>query len=145
MILKKLQEALDEIASQRVALNEVEAQLRSMIAKLSGVPPVSGFGSAPAQPASQPYVWPDGVTNGRVRDGIDDIVDVLRAEGRSLHISVIAERLSAMKGKKVLRTDIEPGLNRHVAKAKNPRIKKSAPSTYGLPEWTAQSTLGNIA
>ena len=34
MILAKLQEALAEVDSQRTALNEVEAQLRSMISKL---------------------------------------------------------------------------------------------------------------
>jgi hypothetical protein len=75
----------------------------------------------------------------RDRDKIDEIADILRAEGKPLHITVIAERLSAITGSEVERTQIEPGLNRHIAKVKKRRIDKFAPSTYGLPEWKSAS------
>ena len=131
MILEKLQEALAAVDSQRKALDDVEAQLRSMIAKLSGgtVQPsvlvrtenFSRVKSSAPQPTE--------------RDKLDDIADILRQEGRPLHINVIAERLSDLYGRKVLRTQIEPGVNRHIQKVKQKRIDKFGPSTYGLPEW----------
>lgn len=124
MILAKLQDALAEVDRQREALAEVEAQLRSMISKLSGMP------SAPAstQVWNSPAPTPE-------RDRIDDLVDIFRVEGRPLHISVMAEKLSAQLGIKVDRRQIEPGLNRHVSNAKRRRIDKFGPSTFGLPEW----------
>jgi hypothetical protein len=132
MILIKLQEALAEVAVQRVALNEVEAQLRSMIAKLSGMPVIP-------QVAPLAVKGPAAPMRDGARDKIDDMVDILRAEGKPLHITVLAERLSALKGAEVLRTTIEPGINRHVSKVKMRRIDKFAPSTFGLPEWKETS------
>ena len=123
MILKTLEAALAEALQEQVAVGEVVAQLRSMIAKLSGL--------RQANPAP---VLPSAPVSGE-RSHIDDIIDVLRAEGKPLHITVICDRLSISNGSPIERTKIEPGLNRHISKVKIPRIWKSAPSTYGLPEW----------
>jgi hypothetical protein len=143
MVLNKLQEALAEIGTQRKALDRVENQLKSMIAELSGIP---GGSSWTANFAYQPVRVADPVSSGRDRDKLDDITDILRAEGRPLHITVIAERLSKLYGKKVERTTIEPGVNRHISKVKARRIDKFGPSTFGLPEWrNSQPTLANIA
>jgi len=141
MILIKLQEALAAIPAQHKALDEVEAQLRSMIAKLQGTPDLT-FSAATSNPV---YTTRKGW--GRTHDKLDEIADVIRAEGKPLHVTIIAERLSAQSGTKVLRTKIEPGMNRHIAKTSNPRIAKFAPSTYGLPEWKTlhQPTLTQIA
>jgi hypothetical protein len=139
MILTKLQEALAEIPAQRKAIDEVEAALRSMIAKLQGTPPVF-------QPVAS-SVAPVVAGRRHERDQLDEIADLLRAAGKPLHISQIAEKLSAIRGTNVVRTMIEPGLNRHITKTKLPRISKVAPSTYGLPEWKnrQQPTLTQIA
>jgi hypothetical protein len=127
MVLNKLQEALAEVNSQRKALDEVERQLRAMIASLSGDQNIT-------YPAARTVLPPQ---FGEPRDRIDDIADIIRKEGKPLHIGVIAERLSRAE-KTVSRTDIEPGLNRHIAKAKRVRVAKFGPSTYGLPEWKGQ-------
>jgi hypothetical protein len=133
MVLEKLLEALAAIPAQRRALDEVEADIRSMIAKLSGSPSAKSAVShaAPERTVSR-------VISRGERDKLDDIADVLRAEGRPLHITAIAERLSAIYGKKVDRTTIEPGINRHIQKVKARRIEKFAPSTFGLPEWKSE-------
>jgi len=137
MILTKLQEALAEVDSQRVALNEVEAQLRSMISKLSGMPVIASRPASITIPIAE---------SDRGRDKLDDIADILRSEGKPLHITIIAERLSTINGETVDRTEIEPGLNRHVSKTKRKRIDKFGPSIYGLPEWKSrQSTLPETA
>jgi hypothetical protein len=126
MILKKLQEALAEVGEQRAALDDVEAQLRSMISKLSGVP--QSVPTVARQIMSAP--GPE-----RARDRVDDIVDILRAAGKPLHITEIAGRLTSADGTPVDRTIIEPSLNRHVGTVKRKRIDKFGPSTFGLPEW----------
>ena len=131
MILTKLQEALAEVDSQRVALNEVETQLRSMIARLSGMPIIQ----QPSAAASIHGSIIGNVSPETGRDKLDDIADILRTEGKPLHITAIAERLSTITGTEVLRTAIEPGLNRHVQKTKRKRIDKFGPSTFGLAEW----------
>jgi len=135
MILLKLQEALAEVPPQRAALDEVERQLRSMIAQLSGTDPAI----QPA-PIAARKEHPAAVKN--ERDRLDDIGDLLRAEGKPLHITAIVKRLSEISGKDVSRTLIEPGLNRHIAKVKNARIAKFGPSTFGLPEWKGSSSNG---
>jgi len=137
MILKKLQEALAEVDSQRRALDDVERQLRLMISTLSG-------GSSPVN-ETLPFA-PSLVSTRTVnRDRIDDIVDILAAEGKPLHITKIAERLSGVLGKKIERTELEPGLNRHVQKTKKARIAKFAPSTYGLPSWKQATDIEILA
>jgi hypothetical protein len=137
MILTKLQEALAEVDEQRLALDQVETQLRSMIYKLSGTPDIA--------PLNPPVTSRPSRHSMTTRDGLDDIVDVLRAEGKPLHITVIAERLSTMRLIKVSRTTFEPGLNRHITKTKVPRIAKFAPSTYGLPEWKQEPRFAKTA
>ena len=139
MILTKLQEALAEVATQRAALDEVEEQLRIMIGKLAGTTPIA-LAIATPLPRSAPLA--------ETKDRIDAFVDILRAEGRPLHITALAEKLTERTGETIDRTKIEPGLNRHVANAKRLRIAKFGPSTFGLPEWkheSAQNQLTNVA
>jgi uncharacterized coiled-coil protein SlyX len=139
VILTKLQEALAEVATQRAALDEVEAQLRVMIGKLAGATPAA-LTVAPQRTSAAPPA--------EARDRIDAFVDILRAEGKPLHITALAEKLTARTGEEIDRTKIEPGLNRHVTNAKRLRIAKFGPSTFGLPEWKPQSTqnqLTNVA
>lgn len=131
MILSKLEEALASVESERTALDEIEQQLRSMIAKLSGAAvrvqaeqqfSASALRFARAEQDANP-------------DKIDDVVDILRKKGEPLHITVIAELLSQLRGVSINRTAIEPGLNRHITKTKKPRLTKAGRSTFGLPEW----------
>jgi hypothetical protein len=133
MILQKLQEALAEVAAQRKELDGVERQLQAMIAQLSGTH------------ASQSVTvqLPSVVAPLRIagRDRIDDIVDILSAESKPLHITVIASRLSEKFGKKIDRTMLEPGLNRHVQKTQKARIAKFGKSTFGLPAWKQPTDL----
>lgn len=131
MILAKLHEALAEVAPQRAALDDVEQQLRSMIAKMSD--------GSTIQVVPPSIKKDDRSPSKGERDRLDDIGDVLRAEGKPMHIMAIVARLSDISGKDIPRTLIEPGLNRHIAKAKNSRIAKFGPSTFGLPEWKVNS------
>lgn len=135
VILTKLQEALSEVATQRAALNEVEAQLRAMIGKLSG--------SAPGV-ATIDNQLPNPTPKTEIKDRIDVFVDILRAEGHPLHITVLADRLAERTGEKIDRTKIEPGLNRHVANTKRARIAKFGPSLFGLPEWKPESATSKL-
>lgn len=146
MILEKLEEALAEIPAQRLALDEVEADLRSMIAKLKGMPNVAE--GTPAMTASATSFIPVSAMdlNGQ-KDRIEEVADILRNHGQALHITTIAQILSKLHGTKILRTDIEPGMNRHIAKTKKRKLAKFGPSIYGLPEWNdrAQPSLAKSA
>lgn len=137
MILNKLHEALAEVDSQRKALDNIERQLRSMIAELSGQ---SFIANAVFTSTGLSAGTPTGE-----RNRLDDIADILRAAGKPLHISLIAVRLSDKLGRKIERASFEPGLNRHIQKTKKRRIDKFGPSTYGLPEWKNQPALAHIA
>ena len=144
MILDKLLEALASVQAERQALDETEAQLRAMIAR-HGSHAFSDGIDAPIDPTTNRF---RSLGKEASRNGLDDIVDVLRESGHPLHITAICERLSAKSGGKIVRTDIEPGLNRHVSKTKKAKIVKTAPSTYGLPEWQKSqepSLLSNVA
>jgi hypothetical protein len=138
MILDKLKEALVAAEAQYAADGEVVSQLRAMISKYTGSP-------IPADPGGIKFVRASALTE---RDKLDDIAEILRAEGKPMHISAIAERLSALKGETISRTQIEPGVNRHISKVKARRIDKFGPSIYGLPEWKdmkVQATLTDVA
>lgn len=143
MVLNKLREALAEINSERsnlaarlIAIEDVEIQLRAMIAKLSDAELTDESRASRAVPPFTPRT----ASSGGV-DRIDQIVDILRGEGRPLHITKIVDRLSAVAAERVDRTNVEPGLNRHIQKVKNPRLQKFGPSIFGLPEWkTDQET-----
>jgi len=137
MILDKLEQALAEVPKQRQTLNEVEAQLRSMISKLKGNP-YAFTDELPLERAvmGSAYV-PATAPNQGQKDRIEEIAEILRTNGQPLHITNIAERLSKLRNSKIIRTDIEPGLNRHIDKTKKPKVTKFGPSIYGLPEWKA--------
>ena len=133
MILVKLKEALGEVDAQRSALNEVEAQLRVMISKLSGVADTAELSLPPVQSVPKR-------ARKESRDPIDVYVDILQSEGHPIHINLLCQRLTELTGEEVVRTKIEPGINRHIAKVKNRRIDKFGPSIYGLPEWKKSSS-----
>jgi hypothetical protein len=131
MILDKLREALAELDSERAALaaqanalDEVESQIKAMIAKLGGDQNKTWTLEELISTSEAPH-----------KDKIDIVADILRAEGRPLHITVIADRMSGILETAVNRTEVEPGLNRHISKVKNPRVQKFGPSIFGLPEW----------
>ena len=134
MILKKLQEALSEVDDQRTALDDVERQLRSMISKLSGTP----YGVS--QTVTRVVGHTTTTSRRGERDRIDDILDILGEHGKPMHITDIASSLSQKKGKTIDRTQVEPGLNRHITTAKTKRIEKFGPSIFGLPEWKSRPT-----
>ena len=140
MILTKLQEALAEIPPQRKALDEVESELRCMISRLSG-----GTTSVLAPTASSIFGQPNSASASE-RSHIEEVAELLEAIGKPTHITALCSRLSETRGVEVLRTKIEPGLNRHIAKTKKPKIAKFGPSVYGLPEWKLQQgELASIA
>ena len=137
MLLAKIQDLLADVERQRLDLEVFEVQLRTMIAKLSGAQAIPFISPASLQESAVANAPTPIVSQRRnvERDKFDDMVDVLRAAGKPLHITQIAEGVSAMTGEKVVRTKIEPGINRHIAKVKRRRIEKFGPSIYGLPEW----------
>jgi hypothetical protein len=135
IILNKLQEALAEVGKQRLVLDEIEKQLRTMISKLSGMPDVFVPDLTPHDHRS--YVH--NLSDPPERDRIDEVIDILRAEGKPMHITDIVKALSGKTSKKFDRTQVEPGLNRHVQKAKRKRLDKFGPSKFGLPEWKQPS------
>jgi len=148
MILKKLEEALAEIPKQRKALDGIEAQLRSMIFELSGAANTpQEFETFIFDVEPETEARPRRVSRKRKKhDKLDDFVEIIRSVGHPIHIVELAERYSTKVGKAVTRTEIEPGINRHLTKTKAPRIAKFAPSTFGLPEWKGhQPTLAQIA
>ena len=77
------------------------------------------------------------------KDRNDQIVEILRAAGKPLHITLIAAALSEINDSKVTRQLIEPGLNRHIAKTKHLKIVKMGPSIFGLPEWKQNGSISN--
>lgn len=144
MIIERLRETLEDIQKERRKLDLVESQIRSMIATLT----VEGKESA-SGPMDRLVTTTREITGGSThsfapnypvvrspgRDKIDDVATILRDMGSPQHITVIAEKMTALHGKAIKRTDIEPGMNRHIQKAQFPRIAKVRPSTFGLPEW----------
>lgn len=131
-IISKLQEALTAIVLKRKDLDESEAGLRAMIEKLSET-------AAPQSERVSFQLKPPRTSIRNERDRIDEVADILREIGVPLHITDIAMKLSEVTGKLVERKSIEPGMNRHVAKAKHLRIIKKGPSIFGLPEWNGAS------
>ena len=146
MILEKLKEALAAVELERNALNDTEAELRSMIARHTGNTVSSSFVRDKDEINLSNLSRSVKATSAGERDGIDDVADILRSAGKPLHITEIAERLSTVRNAQVNRTEIEPGLNRHVTKTKKRRIDKFGPSIFGLPEWkNRQPSLAHIA
>jgi hypothetical protein len=143
MILKKLQEALAAVESERKSLDETEKQLRAMIGRHSSKEEVDVFDLF-EQEEERPPAPRRVARKRRKHDKLDDYVQILRDVGHPLHIVELAGRYSSKIGKPFKRTDIEPGINRHISKTKAPRIAKIAPSTFGLPEWK-QPTLAKTA
>ncbi len=132
MVITKLHEALAEVAIERTKLDGLEMKLRAMIAELSGEAMGSNReANADAHEAA----------DATKRSQLEDVADIVRSEGKPLHIKVIAQRLAIIYGRPVERSKIEPGMTRHISKVKRPIIAKFAPSTYGLPEWKQQQSM----
>jgi hypothetical protein len=128
----KLREVLAEIESQKLALDEAATGIRKVLGLLEGQ-------TAPRTSLVRSTV-------DESRSYIDDAVALFSAEGEVMHVKLMAERLSELRGVKVSRASLESSFIRHIAKAKQPRIAKLGPSKFGLPEWKQlQPTLAQIA
>jgi len=107
-----LQNALTSVRQQREVLAAIEKNLISTI----------GFLSAIEVPVKETHAK---------KTLVSEVREILVSAGGPLHITAIASRLAAVKGRMISRQQIEPGLIRH-CKIKYPKIAKVGPSTFSL-------------
>jgi hypothetical protein len=118
----KLREALADLQAQRSTIDEAINGLVKVLASLEGDTPATTPAPAPMRVAAEPSY-------------IDHAATIIREAGRPLHISAIAEGIARLTGAGVTRGGIEGSIGRHIKKAKERKLIRVAPSTYGVPEF----------
>jgi hypothetical protein len=134
MDLAKLHEALKDIEAQHHRLQDAAASVRRAIALLSGAS-VDGHALR---------THPQVISADGERTFIDDAVAVLAVTGHEMHVKQICEEIAKSRGSAVRRESVESSIVRHITKAKQPKLARFGPSTYGLPKWKAQPALLNV-
>jgi hypothetical protein len=125
----KLREALTELQSQRNLLDAAIDNIQNVLAMLSSA--VSDKKTAVGQPKHK-------------RSYIEDAIAILERAGKPIHVKMIVEAISELRGSQVHRASIESSIIRHIAGTDNAKLAKFAPSTFGLAVWK-QPTLAKTA
>ena len=128
MNTSKLRDALDDLEHQQDILSEAATAIKAVIARLDA------YSGAINATANIPVVDDTRQDRGfsEIRSYIDETVDLLAVMGRSMHVKEIAAHISKVRGSNVNRASLESSLIRHIAKANQPRIAKTGPSTFGI-------------
>ena len=115
---KNVEEALLDLEHRRAGIEHAIATLRHMLALMR----------ENAQEAANVEVVID-----PPRSCLQDALEVLEHAGRPLHISEIAELLSAKRGRKMTRASVQSTLIHHINSLGNEaKIRKVRPCYYGL-------------
>ncbi len=141
MNTEKLTEALDDLKAQRGVLDTAIAGIENALKLLGGQEYRSVSVTVPLT-----GVQANASIGSSGTSYIDYAEVFLREAKKPLHVTELTRMISDRKGKKVQRASVESSFIRHIEKSKEPRLAKSAPSTYGLPEWKdRQPMLAHIA
>lgn len=135
-----LQQALAELKHQRATLERAILGIEDALAALNSeisvsVPQAVGSHSAPKR--SRRYKT--------VSSYIDDAVKVYESVGKPLHIKVLIDQMSNLRGAAVSRASVESSIIRHIAKASEPKLARFGASTYGLSAWKNPPKLAQTA
>jgi hypothetical protein len=76
---------------------------------------------------------------------IEDAIKVYETVGKPLHIKMLIDQMSRLRGKAVSRASVESSVIRHIAKAKEPKLARFGASTYGLNAWKNPPKLAQTA
>lgn len=134
MNTNKLREALAEMEAERKVLDGGIESVRLVIARFE-----DKHNQSMALPTADAH---DVVVQ---RTYIDDAVDVFRAVGEPIHMKLVVQRISALRGSEVGRASVESSFIRHIGKAANPRLAKFGKGVFGLAEWKEKPTLAHTA
>jgi hypothetical protein len=130
MNTNKLKEALAELHHQRAVINTAISNLQSIITLMSGEP--------------QELAEPDAKV--KRTSYVDDVIEILEASGKPLHIKDIAKSISERRGKEVARASVEASVIRYIASSgSSTKIVKISPGYFGLPTWKSLLPLQNQA
>jgi hypothetical protein len=124
----KLIEAIAELEAQRKIIDDAITQLRKAASVLSGGSVVTSAGTS---------------TKSIGKSYVDDAVRAIEVAGTSLHIGMIIDFITQLRGERPARASVESSVIRHIAKTPNPRLVKVAPSQYDIP--SHQPMLAQIA
>lgn len=131
MNTQKLQEALQDLQEKKSLIEQAISAIRRTISMMDGE---SDNGRRlPTVAASSPE-----------GSYINDAVEILTEASKPLHIDEFVKRISELRGEEMDRPPIESSFSRHLRKTKHPRIVRTSPGYYGLPEWKKDNAEENI-
>lgn len=118
----KIRAALDDLIEQRKVIDDAVTSLQRILQSSNGSDASGDVATVSLPELAKSY--------------IDETVELLREEGRPLHVNMITKRISEKRGREVARPSVESSLISHMKHAgERSRVVRMQPGTYGLPEW----------
>jgi hypothetical protein len=124
----KLLEAIAELEAQRRIIDDAILHLKRAINALGGIGiVVDSVDSLPdlSRKSSPSYV--------------NEAVQAIQREGHALHVKKIVDFIASIRSERPSRASVESSIIRHISKTRNPKLMKSAPSTYDLTVYSQRA------
>ena len=115
----KLKEALSELQTQKVSIDQAIKSLQAIIASFNGTEDVT----------------PKKV--GAVPSFVEATESILASRGKPMHIKELVFEINKLRGAESTRNSVQAGLSRHM-KGSDSRIVKPGPGMFALAEWSQE-------
>jgi hypothetical protein len=121
----KIRDAIADLQEQKDLIDNAIESLQEILVRLNGH----------ATQVAMPFI-PESAPKLAKGSYIDLSVQLLRANGRPMHVKKIVEQIRVLRNDPTIkRGSVESTLLRHIeAKAGESRVRKVGPGTYGLPK-----------
>jgi len=133
-----LQQALAELKQQRSTLERAIIGIEEALSTLNSETSVP-------QTVSTRSTTKRGRKYKNASSYIDDAIKVYENVGKPLHIKMLIDQMSNLRGKVMSRASVESSVIRHIAKANEPKLARFGASTYGLSAWKNPPKLAQMA
>ena len=116
----KLKEALSELQTQKVSIDQAIKSLQVIIASFNGTEEVR-----PKKPGAVPSF-------------VEATESILASRGKPMHIKELVFEINKLRGAESTRNSVQAGLSRHMNEGSDSRIVKPGPGMFALAEWSQE-------
>jgi HB1, ASXL, restriction endonuclease HTH domain len=138
MNLTKLTDTIIDLKTLRAAIDPAIDHLEKALAALKSLGVTAPEIASTITRLDRPIAQISAGSNGhRAGSHLDNVIKVLEASGKPMHIIEITKAVSDLSDKVVTRASIDGALSRHIRDSNEPLIGRIGGGTYALTSWNA--------
>ena len=139
MNARKLTEAIADLRKQRDDAVAVVDQAIEQLEKIANTLQATTIETIPDSSAEHADAS-DRTINPRSGSHLDNVIKVLEASGKPMHVVELTERVTEMSGQGATRGSLEGAISADIRDSKHPLLVRVSAGIYGLSSWASNGT-----